>query len=196
MFWLRWDDVERVTRLGIQWLSLAADDPLACHAAWSDNPRQPYLLAAGRIFDVVVVEERVGLETFDQLRRRKLPLGPVMADWASRQIGFFLPTRSEKKFAKLVVHESARNNSPVPAYRYLSHGGHVVAPGPMMLSGDRYEWLRAPGKRSKQGYLRGSALAAMFVSASALLACADRYSEENQPAAEEQRAGEEVTHAG
>ncbi|WP_206320146.1 bifunctional DNA primase/polymerase [Streptomyces zingiberis] len=176
--------MERVTRLGVQWLAVAADDGIACQATWADNPREPYLLAVGRIFEVVVIDERAGLETFDQLRRTNLPVGPVMADWASHQVGFFLPPRSEKQFANLVHCESARHNCPPPAYKYLAYGSHIVVPGPMMLSGDRFQWLRAPGKRSKRGYLRCASLAAMFVAASSLLASADRYNESAHDPAE------------
>lgn len=172
----------------MQWLSAAADDPEMCRAAWADDARKPYALATGRLFDVVVVNQRVGLESFDQMERRQMPMGPVMADWGSKQVGFFLPSASSERFAHLLAVET---NSP-PHYKYLTHGGHVVVPGPMTLSGDRYEWLRAPVRRPEWSALRAAALAAMLVAASLLISRADRYGEESRSMAEGERAGEEV----
>ncbi|MFE4720600.1 bifunctional DNA primase/polymerase, partial [Streptomyces sp. NPDC056728] len=65
-----------MTTRGVEWLSAAADDPAGCRATWADDPRAPYALAAGRFFDVVTVDQRVGMEAFDQLLRRGLPFGP------------------------------------------------------------------------------------------------------------------------
>jgi hypothetical protein len=114
-----------MTRRSIEWLSRAADDPALCHMMWMDDPRSPYLLAAGRLFDVVTTDHRTGMETVDQLRLHEMPVGPVMADHAAGRIGFFLPAGSKERFEKSLARET---DSPSP-YRFLSQGSYVVAQG-------------------------------------------------------------------
>ncbi len=172
----KWVDVEMMTKRGMSWLAATADDPVDCRLVWTADPRHPYALPAGRYFDVVVIEERVGMETYEQLDRCAMPLGPVMVDWASRQTGFFLPSRSRERFERMVKHETTET----PEYRYLSKGSTVVVPGPMPLSGDRYAWLRAPMHRPEATIARTAALAAMFVATAALVSRADRYRQEYQ----------------
>ncbi|WP_344631536.1 bifunctional DNA primase/polymerase [Streptomyces glaucosporus] len=164
-----------MTRRGVQWLSAAADDPGACRAVWADDPRRPCLLSAGRLFDVVVLGQRIGLETFDQLDRRGMPLGPVAVDWRARQVGFFVPPNSRSSFTRMLEGESPS----APEYRYLDDGSAIVVPGPMPLTGDRYTWLRAPIRQPSGSSAQLAALAAMLVAASELLARADRYGEEH-----------------
>ncbi|MGW1802472.1 bifunctional DNA primase/polymerase [Streptomyces sp. NPDC001984] len=168
-----------MTTRGIEWLSAAADDPAGCRAAWADDPRMPYALSAGRFFDVVTVEQRVGMETFDQLLRRGLPIGPVELDHKAQRVGFFLGSRSQETF----THYLMREEGTPPAYRYLAHGSVVVVPGPMPMSGDRYQWLRAPTRRPIVGPLRPVALATMLVASAELLARVDRYGERYPTAA-------------
>lgn len=165
--------MQRMTRRGVEWLSAAADDPVMCRAVWEDDPRTPCMLPTGRLFDVVTIEQRTGLETFDQLVRRGLPFGPVVVDHKARRVGFLLNSRSQERF----VHFLARETQSPPSYRYLSLGSVVVVPGPMPLPGDRYQWLRAPVRRPEANPLRPVALATMLVAASELLARADRYGE-------------------
>lgn len=163
-----------MTRRGLGWLSEAADLPERCRERWADDPRRPYGLPAGRLFDLVALEQRVGLETFDQLERHGMPVGPVMVDWDTRQVGFFQPVGSRARFERMLTAET----SDPPAYRYLTDGTLVVVPGPMPLAGDRYTWLRAPSARPEATPARTAALAAMFVAAHALVRRADRYGEE------------------
>ncbi|MGW3726763.1 hypothetical protein [Streptomyces sp. F001] len=73
-----------MTRRGVEWLSAAADDPAECRATWADDPRAPYMRLAGRLFEVVTVDPRIGIETFDQLLRRGLPFGPTVLDHKAR----------------------------------------------------------------------------------------------------------------
>ncbi|MFK0167495.1 bifunctional DNA primase/polymerase [Streptomyces sp. NPDC090306] len=162
-----------MTRRGIEWLSASADDPVTCRAHWADDPRRPSMLPTGRLFDVVSVEQRVGLETFDQMCRRALPCGPVMIDHAAQRVGFFLSSNSRAWFVYCLRHEHGGQ----PAYRYLGSDSAVVVPGPMPLSGDRYEWLRAPVRRPEADPLRPIALAMLLVASTELLARVDRYGE-------------------
>ncbi|MDQ0811191.1 hypothetical protein QFZ63_002905 [Streptomyces sp. B3I7] len=165
--------MQRMTTRGVEWLSAAADDPMECRAKWTDDPRAPFALPVGRFFDVVTVEQRVGLEAFDQLLRHGLPFGPVVLDHKARRVGFFLTSRSKETF----THCLAEAEGALPPYRYLGWGSVVVVPGPMPLSGDRYQWLRAPTRRPVANPLRPVALATMLVGAAELLARVDRYSE-------------------
>ncbi|MFC8709747.1 bifunctional DNA primase/polymerase [Streptomyces sp. NPDC057197] len=162
-----------MTRRGIEWLSAAAADPELCRAHWADDPRQPYALPSGRLFDVVVIDQRIGLETFDHLERWRMPVGPAVIDHASKRTGFFLPPRSRDRFARTLTRETGAT----PAYRYLEHGSYVVVPGPLPLSGDRYQWLAAPRHRPEASPLRTVALAVMLVAAADTVARADRYGE-------------------
>ncbi|MFJ4896104.1 bifunctional DNA primase/polymerase [Streptomyces sp. NPDC088788] len=168
-----------MTTRGVEWLSAAADDPADCRATWADDPRAPYALAAGRFFDVVTVEQRLGMETFDQLLHRGLPFGPVVLDYKARRVGFLLGSRSQETF----VHYLAQEDGTPPTYRYLGHGSVVVVPGPMPMSGDRYQWLRAPTRRPIANPLRPVALATMLVASTELLIRVDRDGERYPSAA-------------
>lgn len=166
--------MQMMTQRGMQWLSAAADDPQECRERWAADPRAPYALSAGKYFDVVAISERVGMQTFDQLVRYGMPLGPVMLDRSAKLTGFFLPSRQRARFARMVASE---DGGPL-SYRYLDDDSVVVVPGPMPLTGDRYAWLRAPVRRPEVTPARVAALAAMFVATSALVERADRYEEQ------------------
>ena len=171
--------MQRMTTRSVEWLSAAADDPAGCRATWADDPRAPYALAAGRFFDVVTVDQRVGMEAFDQLLRRGLPFGPVVLDQKARRVGFFLGSRSDENFS----HHLAQEAGAPPPYRYLSQGSVVVVPGPMPMTGDRYQWLQAPTRRPIANPLRPVALATMLIASAELLARVDSYSERYPSAA-------------
>ncbi|MFF3819420.1 bifunctional DNA primase/polymerase [Streptomyces bluensis] len=181
-----------MTRRGIQWLSAVAEDPELCRARWADDPRQPYTLPTGRLFDVVVTNQRIGMETFDQLERRGMPVGPVMIDYGAKRMGFFLATRSRERFTRAL----ARETDAPPEYRYRERGSFVVVPGPIPLSGDRYQWLAAPLRRPEASPLRTIALAVMLVGAADVIARADRYGERypNAQAAYAEDVQVEATH--
>ncbi|WP_237554611.1 MULTISPECIES: bifunctional DNA primase/polymerase [unclassified Streptomyces] len=163
-----------MTRRGIEWLSRAADDPAVCRTAWLDDPRQPYLLAAGRHFDVVATDQTAGMETFDQLRRRGMPVGPVMVDRAADRMGFFLPRASRDRFARALGRET---DNP-PRHTFLDTGSYVVVPGPMSLTGDRFEWLDAPIRPQHGSPLQVVALAVMLTASCQLLARIEQYGQE------------------
>ncbi|OEU86340.1 hypothetical protein DB35_13155 [Streptomyces abyssalis] len=163
-----------MSKRGIQWLSASADDPEACREHWAADPRAPYPLSAGRYFDVVSVAQRVGLETFEQLTRHNMPMGPVVMDRSARRTGFFLPSGQRERFARMVLNET----TDALSYRYLDEGSVIVAPGPMPLSADRYAWLRAPTRRPEATPARVAALAAMLVATSALVDRAEQYERE------------------
>ncbi|MFE5023400.1 bifunctional DNA primase/polymerase [Streptomyces sp. NPDC056656] len=164
-------DVKRMTWRDVAWLSEAADDPSACRTTWALNPRAPYMLPTGSFFDVVSVDQRVGLEAFDQLLRRGLLFGPIMLDHGARRMGFFMASQSWQGFAD----QLARGEGSAPTYRYLSHGSVVVVPGPQSVPGDRYEWFRGPTDRPSANPLGPAALATTLVASAELLTCADRY---------------------
>ncbi|MFJ5262402.1 bifunctional DNA primase/polymerase [Streptomyces sp. NPDC088387] len=166
---MTWRDVE--------WLSAAADDPAVCRETWANDPRAPYVVPTGRFFDVVTVEQRVGMEALDQLTRRRVPLGPAVLDHRARRVGFFLAPRGRADFARHLALE----DGTAPAYRYLSHGSVVVVPGPAPRSGDRQEWLTAPSRRPPADPLAPVALAAVLVAAAELLTHVDRYGENTPP---------------
>ncbi|MFS4105623.1 bifunctional DNA primase/polymerase [Streptomyces sp. PD-S100-1] len=155
----------------MEWLSAAADDPEQCRQTWAEDPRIPCLLATGRHFDVVSVHERLGLEMFDRLLRSGMPFGPSMIDRKVQRVGFFLGSQSRETF----THYLGRETSCPPPHRYLGEGAVVVVPGPMPLSFDRYQWLRAPMRRPAANPLRPVALATALVASAEVLARIDRF---------------------
>jgi len=165
--------MQRVTRSGVRWLTRAAEDGEACRKTWEHDPRSPYLLPVGPLFEVLTVNQELGLETFDQLRRRGMPTGPVLADWAARQVGFMLPPDSGDRFRRVLARET---NSP-PAYRYLDASAVVVVPGPLTLTGDRYEWLAPPTEELDPSPVRAVALAVMLAASADLIARAEHFGE-------------------
>ncbi|WP_329364561.1 bifunctional DNA primase/polymerase [Streptomyces sp. NBC_00669] len=158
--------MQRVTRSGVQWLTRAAVDGEECRNLWRHNPRAPYALPVGEHFEVLVVGQELGMETFGQLRRRRMPAGPVLADWAARQIGFMLPPRSRGSFHRVLAGET----STPPAFRYLDADAVLVVPGPLTLSGDRYEWLCPPVGEGGPSSGRTTALAVMLAASADLIA--------------------------
>ncbi|MEU6849125.1 bifunctional DNA primase/polymerase [Actinacidiphila alni] len=167
-----------MTRRGIEWLSLASEDPTQCRMMWLDDPRQPQLVATGALFDVLAVDQQTGMETFDQLRRRGMPVGAVMVDRGASRMGFFLPPESGPRFADSL----SRETSAPPDYRILGEGSYVVVPGPMALTGDRFEWLNAPTHSQHGSPLQTIALAVMLAASAKLLARAEKYGQETADA--------------
>ncbi|MFJ3903969.1 bifunctional DNA primase/polymerase [Streptomyces sp. NPDC090025] len=157
----------------LAWLAEAADAPAACLNAWASDPRAPYPLSTGRVFDVVSVDQRVGIEAFDQLLRKGRPLGPVVLDHRARRTGFLLPPDSRADFTRRL----ARGAGAVPAVRYLGQGSVLVVPGPRSACDDRYAWFRAPAPQAPAGPLIPVALAAALLAAVEALGCADRLGE-------------------
>lgn len=168
--------MQKMTRRGRQWLSDAAEDPEKCRSVWADDPRAPYLFLAGLHFDVVVVEQRTGLEVFHQLQQRGMPCGPVLSDLGSSEVGFLLNVRSRKRFERTVATESEYGDRP--GYSYPTKGSSVMIPGPMPLSGDRYQWIAAPARPVEGSPLRAVALAVVLVATTRLLNRFDRYGSE------------------
>ena len=164
-----------MTRRSVDWLSLASEDPVQFRMIWHDEPRAPQLVATGALFDVLATDEKTGTETFDQLRRRGMPVGAVMVDRAAGRMGFFLPAQSEERFGRAMARET---DSP-PEYRILSQGSYIVVPGPMPLTGDRFEWLNAPVHPQHGSPLQTVALAVMLAASSQLIARAEQYGQES-----------------
>ncbi|MFD5291200.1 bifunctional DNA primase/polymerase [Streptomyces rochei] len=165
--------MQRMTRRGIEWLSAAAAKPAECRQVWADDPRRPSLLPTGRFFDVLSVEQRLGMEMFDRLQRSGMPFGPAIADRKAQRVGFFLGSEARETFLFYL----GRETSSPPPYRYLGEGCAVVVPGPIPLSDDRYQWLRAPMRRPEANPLRPVALATALVASAELLARIDRFDE-------------------
>jgi hypothetical protein len=163
-----------VTRRSIEWLSEAADDPQQFRMIWSDDPRKPQLVATGHLFDVVVTGQQLGIETFDQLQRRGMPVGAVTIDRAAGRTGFLLPSDAWALFDRTVKRETATSL----AYDYLSDGSYVVLPGPVPLPGDRFEWLNPLMRPQHSSPLQTVALGVMLAASARLIERAERYGQE------------------
>lgn len=163
-----------VTRRSIDWLSQASDDPKEFRMIWRDDPRQPQLVAAGALFDVVATDQQIGIETLDQLRRREMPVGAVVIDRAASLTGFLLPTGTRGLFEGTV----ARETQTPPPYRFLGAGSWVVLPGPVPLPGDRFEWLNPLARPQYASPLQAVALGVMLAAAAGLIVRAEQYGQE------------------
>ncbi|MFD5570996.1 hypothetical protein [Streptomyces cadmiisoli] len=114
-----------------EWLAAAAEDPHAYKGDWQRGGGGIHLLAAGRLWDVLIVPACLGLRAADILD--DLPrtgAGPVLLDGRRREIGFFLPP------------------DPAPTWvgdasRYITRGGWIAAPAPHCRWGD-LRWLVPP----------------------------------------------------
>lgn len=166
--------MHRMTRRGMEWLPAAADNPVECQQIWADDPRMPVLLPTGRLFDVLSVDQRLGLEMYDRLLRSGMPFGPTAVDRKAQRVGFFLNSQSREAF----THYLQRETKAPPTYRYLDEGSAVVVPGPIPLFDDRYQWLRPPTRRPEANPLRPVALATALVASAELLARIDRFDEQ------------------
>ncbi|MER5177472.1 hypothetical protein ABT009_03685 [Streptomyces sp. NPDC002896] len=119
------------SKRAVEWLAAAAPDPRKCKRDWEHGESGTTLLAAGRLWDVLIVPEDLGLFTLDVLLR--LPLfdpGPVLADFDSHRIGFFLPPDTSSLWTGAGV-------------RYARKGTWIVAPAPMRTTG-AIRWLEPP----------------------------------------------------
>ncbi|MEV0446262.1 bifunctional DNA primase/polymerase [Streptomyces spectabilis] len=166
--------MHRMTKRGVEWLAAAADNPGECRQVWADDPRMPVLVQTGRLFDVVSVDQRLGTEMFDRLRLSGMPFGPSVIDRRAQRVGFFLGSGSHEPFTR----QLQRETELPPSFRYLGEGCAVVVPGPIPLSDDRYQWLRAPTRRPEANPLRPVALATALVASAELLARIDRFGEQ------------------
>jgi hypothetical protein len=160
-----------VTRRSIGWLSQASDDPRQFRMIWSDDPRQPQLVATGELFDVVATDQQLGIETLDQLRRRGMPLGAAAIDRAAARTAFLVPPGTRGLFERTVVRETEMP----PRYRYLSDGSYVVLPGPVPLPGDRFEWLQPLMRPQHRSPLQTVALGVMLAASARLIQRAEQY---------------------
>jgi hypothetical protein len=184
--------VQTMTKRGMWWLSAAAEDPEECRKVWQDDPRVPYVVPAGLLFDVVSVDLRLGMEALDLLRRRRMPLGPVAVDYRSRRVGFLVPSGARCRFERWLIGNTLQR----PEYRYLELGSYVVLPGPGALSQDRYQWLAAPVRRPESTLRRTAALALMLVAAAETLERADRYGQLFPPGAVPEEEGQVCAAGG
>ncbi|MFI0898052.1 bifunctional DNA primase/polymerase [Streptomyces sp. NPDC020983] len=160
-----------VTRRSIDWLCEASDDPQQFRMVWSDDPRQPQVVATGALFDVVATDQQLGIEALDQLRRRGMPVSAVLIDRAARRTGFMVPPDTQGVFERTLARETSE---PLP-YRYLGDGSYVVLPGPVPLPGDRFEWLNPLKRRQHCSPLQTVALAVMLAASADLIARAEQY---------------------
>ncbi|MFJ4437469.1 hypothetical protein [Streptomyces sp. NPDC088923] len=80
---------ERPTPLA--WLARAAPDPADCLRRWERDPRGTTLLAAGRVWDVLVLPGSLGSATLEILGGLVERPGPVLADAVRDRLGFLVP---------------------------------------------------------------------------------------------------------
>nr|WP_138968845.1 hypothetical protein [Streptomyces sp. YIM 121038] len=118
-----------------EWLAAASEDPRACKREWRLSICGIALLPAGRLWDVLIVPEELGLRVADILN--DLPLlrpGPILWDARHCQVGFFVP---------LGTASHAKTGKWCPGLRCASSGVWITAPAPYRRWGS-LRWLVPP----------------------------------------------------
>ncbi|MDQ0955960.1 hypothetical protein QFZ24_009969 [Streptomyces phaeochromogenes] len=107
-----------------EWLAAASEDPRGCKREWRLGIRGVALLPAGRLWDVVIVPEKLGLCVADILD--DLPLlrpGPVLWDARRHQVGFFVPPGTASRCADTGLSCASSGvwiTAPAPHHRWGS----------------------------------------------------------------------------
>ncbi|WP_225320963.1 hypothetical protein [Streptomyces luteolifulvus] len=114
----------------LAWLAAAAEDPRACRYDWRRGSEAVHLLAAGRLWDVLIVPERLGLRAVGLLDDLPGAPGPMLLDGRGRRVGFFLPPDPAAIWVG-------------PGTRYVTKGGWIAAPAPHCRWGT-LRWLTPP----------------------------------------------------
>ncbi|MYV98947.1 hypothetical protein [Streptomyces sp. SID3343] len=99
------------------------------------NPYAPLLVAAGKTFDVIQVDEALGRATLEVLRARGIAPGPTIFDRRYRRIGFLIPPEAVNP---LPVRE--QRSGP----RHHGQGSWITIPRPNALPTDALVWLVEP----------------------------------------------------
>lgn len=111
------------TKGAVEWLVSVAPDPEACRWEWERNPLGVALLPAGRLWDVLIVEGRLGCPTLDVLRRCVDAPGPVLADFGDSRMGFFVPPGTVARWLGTGVRGAGRGTWIVVPYPGRATGG-------------------------------------------------------------------------
>lgn len=164
--------MSRVTDRGVSWLVAASDHPEQIRVEWRRYPRAPMLLPTGRRFDVLTVEERVGVEAVDVLRRSGTHPGPVLGDWRVRKVGFLVAVGADPVIRRLL--ERSRDGSAVPC-RYVGLGGYVVVPGPEPVDKGWLEWIEPPNGERPSLWSRLTPLVDGLITATRTVRSSDQY---------------------
>lgn len=114
----------------VEWLASAASDPEACRWEWERNPLGVALLPAGRLWDVLILPDRLGDRARAALVGIAGPPGPVLADLGERRLGFFVPPGTAGRWADTGV-------------RGAGYGTWIVVPYPGR-STSRLRWVVPP----------------------------------------------------
>jgi hypothetical protein len=118
-----------VMKQAMEWLAAATTDPRACKRQWQGESGVA-VLACGRFWDVLSVPEELGVLALDALLCIPQAPGPVLADAASRRVGFFLPPDPEGRWVGADI-------------RYLGKEAWITVPAPHRAAG-RLRWLVPP----------------------------------------------------
>ncbi|WP_331723323.1 hypothetical protein [Streptomyces sp. NBC_00105] len=115
----------------MEWLAAAAEDPQAYERDCRRGGAGIHLLAAGRLWDVLIVPACLGLRAADMLDDLpRVGPGPVLLDGRRREVGFFLPPDPGATWVG-------------DGTRHITQGGWIAAPAPHCRWGD-LRWLVPP----------------------------------------------------
>ncbi|GAA4997517.1 hypothetical protein GCM10023205_83690 [Yinghuangia aomiensis] len=123
------------------WLSSAADDPRACRDGWYHDPGMPQLVAAGRLFDVVLMPMSFGLEVLGRMvGDERFAVGSVVIGERRAKLGFLVGPGSQADWPGLVSTAGAADAKTW----CLGKGGYLVAPGALVIHDLSIWWERGP----------------------------------------------------
>lgn len=156
----------------VDWLVSAAPDPAACRWTWERDPSGVVLLPAGRLWDVLILPERLGALTLAVLDRRTEPTGPVLggagagggpepgtAAWRSEgrrpdaRVGFFVPPGTADRWIGTHVRGAGAGTWVV-----VPHPGRTAG-GARRPTGGAADGARYPGRTAGGPGIPGGAAA-------------------------------------
>lgn len=137
-----------VTEFGVAWLSAASERPRQFRAAWRKRPYEPMLVPTGRLFDLLTVDESIGLEAVDLLRRDRHELAPAFQDRAVNKVGFLVLVGA-LPLVQRTLHRNPYGDQL--AYGYVGPGGYLVVPALAARPAARFTWLEPPTGLSRNG---------------------------------------------
>ncbi|WP_405745073.1 bifunctional DNA primase/polymerase [Streptomyces sp. NBC_01525] len=107
----------------VDWLVSAATDPDACRWAWERSPLGVALLPAGKRWDVLIVDGKLGYPTLDVLTWVTPRPGPVLSDFGDSRMGFFVPPGTATRWLGTGIRGAGKGTWIVVPYPGRATGG-------------------------------------------------------------------------
>ncbi|MGO9078433.1 MAG: bifunctional DNA primase/polymerase [Streptosporangiaceae bacterium] len=137
------------------WQMQASADPLQVSGWWTAQPQANVILVTGRVFDVLDVPARAGLQAIAAMQAARVTPGPVAVSAGDRAL-FFVATRgapdAPDEWWSCHLDCEPESVGEVTGLRWHCRNSFVLAPPSRLQGGGRARWLRRPdGQRPPDG---------------------------------------------